>query len=229
MTADVPLLSSIMKSALTTKKNADQIAIQEDGSYGTLTPAFGIIMSIILHLRSRRKFSMIQAFNSIQMYKSGCSQKLFQCFQHIGICLGVLGTRLTVDRLRKEYSHEISTMKNKIEMELRGNCETGATVERNLTSNNDVDVGSRDVASVASRDDDLMMMMMITMMMTMTMTTMMMMVMMMTMMMMMVMVTMVMMLMLMMMEKDMTKRELLVDKEDAHCLDLILVKVVLPH
>nr|XP_002736791.1 PREDICTED: uncharacterized protein LOC100378528 [Saccoglossus kowalevskii] len=47
------------------------------------------------------------------------SNKLFKCFQHVGICLGVNGTRGTIDRMRKNFDKEMYDMKSKIEEELR--------------------------------------------------------------------------------------------------------------
>ncbi|XP_077864280.1 uncharacterized protein LOC144349629 [Saccoglossus kowalevskii] len=73
--ANLPVLSLIIHSALTTQRNSDIVDIQGDGTCGKLTPAYGTLMYMILHLR-RRKFNIIQGFNSIQMYKSGCSQNV---------------------------------------------------------------------------------------------------------------------------------------------------------
>ncbi|XP_077867858.1 uncharacterized protein LOC100377383 [Saccoglossus kowalevskii] len=141
----LPLLTSIIRAALTTQRSHNLIDIRSDGSCGKLTPAYGMIMCNLLHLRKRRKFNIIQAFNSIQMYKSGCSQKLFKCFQHVGICLGVNGTRGTIDRMRKNFDKEMYDMKSKIEEELRDDAP-------NISSDDgDIDVAFGDVDNMDSR------------------------------------------------------------------------------
>ena len=51
------------------------------------------------------------------MWKSGAEQKLFQCFQRLGICKGSKGAKVSVEKLCREFDIEIRTWKKELEID----------------------------------------------------------------------------------------------------------------
>ncbi|XP_070571514.1 uncharacterized protein [Ptychodera flava] len=77
-----------------------------------------MVISLILHLHSPKRIKLVQQMNSIQMFKAGVSQKVFQVFGKLGICMGLTGTRLLADRLISGFDDDIMSLKRNIECEL---------------------------------------------------------------------------------------------------------------
>ncbi|XP_070571512.1 uncharacterized protein [Ptychodera flava] len=94
------------------------IKSMSDTSYGPLVPGLGMVISLILHLHSPKRIKLVQQMNSIQMFKAGVSQKVFQVFGKLGICMGLTGTRLLADRLISGFDDDIMSLKRNIECEL---------------------------------------------------------------------------------------------------------------
>lgn len=105
------------------------------------------MVGVILHLCKPQKYSFLQSITSVEMYRSGCNQKVFnnvllvlclllqfiksylyksnenKCglqilrwFQKLGLCKGVKGTRISVDKLCSEYDSNIKSWKNDIQV-----------------------------------------------------------------------------------------------------------------
>ncbi|XP_062582734.1 uncharacterized protein LOC134244483 [Saccostrea cucullata] len=77
-------------------------------------------MGTILHFHNPRKYSLLQTVISVEMYRSGCNQKIFRWFQKLGWCKGFKGTRTAVDKLCTEFDDSINSWKNDIQVELQG-------------------------------------------------------------------------------------------------------------
>ncbi|XP_070548360.1 uncharacterized protein [Ptychodera flava] len=120
---NMPLIHAVLEATLTNRRNTDKVGIDSDGKVGEFVPALGFIIATILNLRKPRKFHFLQTLNALQMYRSGCNQKLFTWCHKIGICLKARTTRNTVDRLRKDFDTEIMGWKKNIQNELLSTVE----------------------------------------------------------------------------------------------------------
>ncbi|XP_070547231.1 uncharacterized protein [Ptychodera flava] len=114
---EMPLLHTVLEAAVTRRLGYDKINVS-DTSYGPLVPGLGMVISLILHLHSPKRIKLVQQMNSIQMFKAGVSQKVFQVFGKLGICMGLTGTRLLADRLISGFDDDIMSLKRNIECEL---------------------------------------------------------------------------------------------------------------
>ena len=53
----------------------------ENGCVGAHVPALGFILGNILHLHQPRRYKLLQAIISTDMYRSGCSQKVVHFYK----------------------------------------------------------------------------------------------------------------------------------------------------
>ncbi|XP_048736103.2 uncharacterized protein LOC125651518 [Ostrea edulis] len=88
------------------------------GKLGSLVPVLGFILGTILYLHKPQQYNFLQTIISIEMYRSGCSQKLFRWFQKLGWSKGVKGTRIAADKICSEFDQKIVSWKNEIQVEL---------------------------------------------------------------------------------------------------------------
>lgn len=50
----------------------------DKGNVGSLVPALGFLMGTILHFHNPKKYNLLQTIISVEMYRSGCNQKVLQ-------------------------------------------------------------------------------------------------------------------------------------------------------
>lgn len=50
----------------------------DKGNVGSLVPALGFLMGTILHFHNPKKYNILQTIISVEMYRSGCNQKVLQ-------------------------------------------------------------------------------------------------------------------------------------------------------
>ncbi|XP_070542604.1 uncharacterized protein [Ptychodera flava] len=79
---------------------------------------FGSLLMGLLHARAPLKFKFLVGVNSVQMWKNGCSDTLFKCFNKLGYCLSKTRTRSLVDSLKKSHDTKIVQWKNEIEADI---------------------------------------------------------------------------------------------------------------
>ncbi|XP_077862791.1 uncharacterized protein LOC102803909 [Saccoglossus kowalevskii] len=105
-----------------------------NGKSGPLAAQFGSMVSIGLHIRKPRKFKFLASVNAVEMWRCGCSERLFQCFSNMGISLTKAGGRGVVDRLRAGYDKEILLWKEEIASKLQPAQNAVSNVARQLFS-----------------------------------------------------------------------------------------------
>ncbi|XP_070559583.1 uncharacterized protein [Ptychodera flava] len=116
-TNKMPVLQTVLEAAMTTKHSYRKVQVSDEHN-GDLVPGLGMALGLLLHLRSPSKIKLVQQMNSIEMYKGGSSQKEFQGFHKLGICLGIGGTMRLVDRLVQQSDKDILSMKKNIERDI---------------------------------------------------------------------------------------------------------------
>nr|XP_022299206.1 uncharacterized protein LOC111108016 isoform X2 [Crassostrea virginica] len=148
----LPFLSGTLQGALSCRRNRS-VNIDENGCVGAHVPALGFILGNILHLHQPRRYNLLQAVISIEMYRSGCNQKIFRWFQKLGWCKGVKGTRTAVDKLCAEYDESIKSWKKSIQDELRGPQPAEDEPFPPLDSSASSDSSGSSLASISSENE----------------------------------------------------------------------------
>ena len=76
----------------------------------------GMALSMALYTCRMHTNNFIQTCMSIELWKQGCSQKVVQTLNHMGISLGVKGGRTAVDKLRLGHADQMKEWKKQAEV-----------------------------------------------------------------------------------------------------------------
>lgn len=101
-----------------------------------------------MYANQPRVFQFLQGCLSVQLWKHGCSQRLLQCLQNLGVSKGPKGTIGTIDRVRRDATMKVQSWKAALEN--KGSLFKNPTSRRSLW-NTDVD----NVTSDVSLEDEL--------------------------------------------------------------------------
>ena len=75
-----------------------------------------MVVGIMLYTNQPKIYKLPQALLAGEMWRQGCSQAVIRCLHRIVICQDVKTTRGVVDRLGKDFDHEIQDWKTAIEV-----------------------------------------------------------------------------------------------------------------
>ncbi len=71
----------------------------------------GSVLGQLLYLHKPKRYSNLQKFNSIQIWHFGGTQKVLEYLQHLGVTLGVRGTRAALDKVVERHDPEMLAAK----------------------------------------------------------------------------------------------------------------------
>ncbi|XP_062602465.1 uncharacterized protein LOC134264190 [Saccostrea cucullata] len=107
----VPILSTAITAAITTKKNERSLA----GSRGqSLIPAIGLVASILLHMRSP-KMNLVQGLHGVELWRCGAQRKIFPHLNRMGFCVSYDTTLNILSKIRVNVDEKAWDMKKNIE------------------------------------------------------------------------------------------------------------------
>ena len=82
-----------------------------------LDQRIGMALSMALLFTERRETNnFIQTCMGIELWKQGCSQKVIQTMNHMGVSLGIKSSRTAVDILRLGHDESIKEWKQNAEV-----------------------------------------------------------------------------------------------------------------
>uniref|UniRef100_A0A8W8JTD6 DUF6589 domain-containing protein n=1 Tax=Magallana gigas TaxID=29159 RepID=A0A8W8JTD6_MAGGI len=108
-----PILSSVLIGALTTEKSVHHFGLASKPCMSA-KPVIGTLGSILAFQRKPKSMNYFQELNSVQMWLAGCQREMFNRLNHLGLCVGIKGTRSYLDRIRSSYDTEVFKWKTEI-------------------------------------------------------------------------------------------------------------------
>ncbi|XP_038047575.1 uncharacterized protein LOC119721568 [Patiria miniata] len=103
----MPLLVAMIQASLPAKlKRAGHNIIEK---------RLGTILSIIFFTRAPRKYNFVQATLSVELWRQGCTHKLFQTLNRLGITQGLQTARAHVDNIAADHDNCLVQWKTSVE------------------------------------------------------------------------------------------------------------------
>ncbi|XP_038069432.1 uncharacterized protein LOC119738598 [Patiria miniata] len=109
--AKMPLLVSAVEASLSPKLKQKQ----PDRKDSVRDKRLGIILAVIFYTRVPRKYNFVQGAIGVELWRQGCSKKLFQALNHLGISLGRQTSRQHVDQLATDQDNCLVKWKSAVQ------------------------------------------------------------------------------------------------------------------
>ena len=76
----------------------------------------GMILSLVLHSTAPSKYKFLQATIGVEFWRQGCTQKIFQTLNYLGLSLSKGSSRGRVDKLILSHDEKVTKAKANIEV-----------------------------------------------------------------------------------------------------------------
>ena len=89
----------------------------EEEAQQLLDKRIGMVVSIALYTRSHRN-TLVQSVIGVEMWREGCSKKLFKIMNSLGVSQGIIASRQNIVSLQDDHDKEVKLWKGQVEVSI---------------------------------------------------------------------------------------------------------------
>ncbi|XP_014678940.1 PREDICTED: uncharacterized protein LOC106818780 [Priapulus caudatus] len=108
-----PLLTDLLTASVTSRKSLTHLGLAGAPTV-SIKPTLGVLISIVLYQLQPRRMSDLQELIGLQLWMSGCKRQMFPRLNHLGLSVGIDGTKNVIDRVRKKYDDEVVQHRSRV-------------------------------------------------------------------------------------------------------------------